>query len=74
MAIIEQIQCLGTKVAQKLDSSHTTELGYLSDPPAPNCVIYQEHTGCCSRGALDGYHLASYGDLPRAMPDTLEGK
>lgn len=65
---------MGTKVAQKLDSSHTMELGYLSDPLAPNLVIYQEHTGCSSRGALDGYHLASYGDLPRAMPDTLEGR
>lgn len=46
------------------------DLGCLSDPPAPNLLVIQEHTGCSSEGALDSYHLASYGDLPR---DTLEG-
>lgn len=34
--------------------THTMmELGYLSDPPAPNLLVIQEHTGCSSGGVLD---------------------
>lgn len=67
-----RLTLVGDQSSTEVDSR--MELGYLSDPPAPNLLVIQEHTGCSSGGALDSYHLASYGDLPRAMTDILEGR